>query len=99
MFRVALDLGGICFRGPLSLSVSQLPSGVANLMWWVFLCFTGPPLTVLLLYCARLPFTVLDLSVLCKGIETGPTRIQIGPACVQTMPRLPRACLWQTELF
>ena len=30
MFRVALDLGGIFLRGPLSLSVSQLLSGVTN---------------------------------------------------------------------
>ena len=32
MFRVVLDFGGICLRGLLSLSVPQLPSGVANLM-------------------------------------------------------------------
>ena len=39
MYHVALDLGGICLRGPLSLSVSQLPSGVVNLMWWAFFVF------------------------------------------------------------
>ena len=39
MFRVTLDLGGICLQGPLSLSVSQLPSGVTNLMWWAFFVF------------------------------------------------------------
>ena len=52
-----------------------------------FLCFTG------------LPPAVLGLSVLSKGVETGPTRIQIGPACAQTMPRLPGACLRQAKLF
>ena len=99
MFRVALDLGGIYLREPLSLSVSQLPSGVANLMWWAVLCFTGPSPAVLLLYWARLPSTILDPSVLCKGIETSPTGTQIGLACVQTMPHLPGACLRQEELF
>ena len=39
MFRIALDLGGICLRGPLSLSVSQLLSEVTNLMWWAFFVF------------------------------------------------------------
>ena len=48
---------------------------------------------------ARLPSTVLDPSVLCKGIETSPTGTQIGLACVQTMPHLPGACLRQEELF
>ena len=32
IFHVVLDFGGICLRGLLSLSASQLPSGVANLM-------------------------------------------------------------------
>ena len=32
IFRVVLDFGGICLRGLLSLSASQLLSGVANLM-------------------------------------------------------------------
>ena len=53
----------------------------------LFLCFAG------------LPPTVLGSSVLSKGIETGPTGTQIDPACVQTMPRLPRACLRHAELF
>ena len=87
MFRVALDLGGIFLRRPLSLSVSQLPSEVANLMWWAFLCSLG------------LPSTVLGLSVLIKGVETGPTETQLDPACVQTIPRLPGACLRQVGLF
>ena len=87
MFYIALDLGGICLRGPLSLSISQLPSEVANLMWWAFLCSIG------------LPPTVLGPSVLIKGVETGPTETQLGPACVQTIPRLPGACLRQVGLF
>ena len=32
MFHVVLDLGGICLRGLLSLPVSQILNGVANLM-------------------------------------------------------------------
>ena len=64
-----------------------------------FLCFTGLPPTVLLLYLAALPPTVLGPSVLSKGVETGLTGTQIGPACAQTMPRLPGACLQQAELF
>ena len=46
-----------------------------------------------------LPPAVLGPNVLSQGVETGPTRIQIGPACAQTMPHLLGACLWQTELF
>lgn len=99
MFRVALDLGGICLRGPLSLSVSQLPSEVINLMWWAFLCSTRLPPAVLLLYWAGLPPAVLGPNVLSKGVETGPTRTQLGPVCAQTIPRLPGACLRQAELF
>ena len=87
MFRVALDLGGICLWRPLSLSVSQLPSEVANLIWWAFLCSIG-----------LLP-TVLGPSVLIKGVETSPTETQLGLACVQTIPRLPGACLRQVGLF
>ena len=34
-----------------------------------------------------------------KGVETGPTVTQLGPACAQTMPRLPGICLRQAELF
>ena len=87
MFRIALDLRGICLRRPLSLFVSQLPSEVANLMWWAFLCSIG------------LPPTVLGPSVLSKRVETGLTGTQLGLACAQTIPRLPGACLRQTELF
>ena len=53
----------------------------------LFLCFIG------------LPLAVLGPSVLSKGVETGPTETQIGLACAQTMPRLPGACLQQTEPF
>ena len=80
-------------------------------MWWVFLCFTGlppavlllywaglPPV-VLLLYWAGLPPTVLDPSVLSKGVKTSPTGTQLGPTCAQTMSRLPGAYLRQAELF
>ena len=64
-----------------------------------FLCFVGLPPVVLLLYWAGLPSSILGLSVLSKGVETGPIGTQIGPACVQIMPRLSGACLRQTELF
>ena len=65
----------------------------------LFLCFTGLPPAVLLLYWAGLPPVILGPSVLSKGVETGPTGTQIGSACTQTMPHLPGACLWQVELF
>ena len=65
----------------------------------IFLCFAGLPPAVQLLYWARLPPVILDLSVLSKGVETGPTRTQIGPACAQIMPCLLGACLQQVELF
>ena len=64
-----------------------------------FLCFAGLPPMVLLLYWAGLPSAILGLSVLSKGVETGPIGTQIGPACAQIMPCLPGACLRQTELF
>ena len=48
---------------------------------------------------AGLPPVVLDPNILSKGVETGPTATQFGPACAQTMPRLPEACLWQAELL
>ena len=48
---------------------------------------------------AGLPPAVLGLNILSKGVETGPTATQFGPACAQTMPRLPEACLWQAELL
>ena len=41
----------------------------------------------------------LGQSFLDKGIGTGPTAIQLGPACAQTMPGLPGTCLRQAELF
>ena len=64
-----------------------------------FLCFTGLPPVVLLLYWVGLPPAVLDPSVLSKRVETDPTGTQIGLTCAQTMPRLPGTCLRQTELF
>ena len=38
IFRIIVDFGGIVCKGicVLSLFVSQLPSEVANLMWWAF---------------------------------------------------------------
>ena len=48
---------------------------------------------------AGLPTVVLGPNILSKGIETGPTATQFGPACAQTMPYLPRAYLRQTKLF
>ena len=48
---------------------------------------------------AGLPPVVLDPNILSKGVETGPTATQFGPACAQTIPRLPGACLRQTKLF
>ena len=39
-------------------------------------------------------------SVLSVGVETGPIGTQLGPACAQTMPRLPEhAYVRQAELF
>ena len=58
-----------------------------------FPIFTGLPPAVLLLYWAGLPPVILDPSFLSKGVEIVPTGTQIGPACAQTMPRLPGACL------
>ena len=65
----------------------------------LFLCFTGLPPAVLLLYWVGLPPVILGPSVLSKEVETGLIETQIGPDCTQTMPHLPRACLWQIELF
>ena len=48
---------------------------------------------------ARLPLVVLGPNILSKGVETGPTATQFGPAYAQTMPCLPGACLWQVELL
>ena len=36
---------------------------------------------------------------LSEEIETGLTATQLGPACAQTIPRLPGVCLRQAELF
>ena len=57
-------------------------------LWWA-----GLLPAVLLLYWAGLLPVVLGPSVLSKGVETGTTGTQIGPACAQIMPRLPGACL------
>ena len=43
--------------------------------------------------------TTLDPSFLDKGVGTGLAATQVGPACAQTRPGLPGACLRQTELF
>ena len=67
----------------LPLSVSQLPSEVANCK------VVGCASSVGLLPAA------LGLSFLDKGVGTGPIATQFGPTYAQTMPRLPRACLWQ----
>ena len=40
---------------------------------------------------------VLGPNILSKGVETGPTATQFGPACAQTMSRLPGAHLRQVE--
>ena len=48
---------------------------------------------------AGLPPMVLDPNILSKGVKTDPTATQFGPACAQTLPRLPGACLWQAELL
>jgi len=41
----------------------------------------------------------LGPSFLDKGVGTGPTATQVGPACAQIKLGLPRTCLRQTELF
>ena len=41
----------------------------------------------------------LGPSFLDKGVETGPTATQVGPACTQTRPGLPGTCSRQAELF
>ena len=48
---------------------------------------------------AGLPFMVMGPSMLGKGVETSPAATQPGLVCAQTMPRLPRVCLRQAELF
>ena len=42
---------------------------------------------------AGLPPVVLGPNILSKGVETGQTTTQFGPACAQTMPLLPGAHL------
>ena len=54
-------------------------------MWWAFLWLKW----------AGLPPAVLGPIILSKGVETGPTATQFGPACAQTMSRLPGARLRQ----
>ena len=58
-------------------------------MWWAFLWLKR----------AGLPPAVLGPSILSKGVETGLTATQFGPACAQTMSRLSGAYLRQAELF
>ena len=48
---------------------------------------------------AGLSPVVLDPSILDQGVEIGPTAIHFDLVCAQTMPRLPRTCPWQAELF
>ena len=42
---------------------------------------------------------VLGPNILSKGVETGPTATQFGPACAQTIPHLLGARLRRAELF
>ena len=49
------------------------------------------------MYWAGLPPAVLGPNILSKGVETGPIATQFGPACAQTMSRLPGARLRQAE--
>ena len=70
-----------------------------NVCGGLFLCSTGLPPAILLLYWVGLPPAVLSPSVPSRGVDTGPTRTQLGPAYVQIMSRLPGAYLRQTELF
>ena len=51
----------------------------------------------MLLKWAGLPPVLLSSSILSKGIETGPTATQFGPAYAQTMSRLPGARLRRAE--
>ena len=82
-----------CLRGRNILfpqSWSQLPSKVAILIWWAFL-----------LYWAGLLPAVLGPNFLSKGVETGPTATQFGPACAQRLSPSPRkeAAKWAYPLF
>ena len=50
---------------------------------------------------AGLPLAVVGPSILSKGVETGPTATQFGPACAQTLSPSPRedAAKWAYPLF
>ena len=48
---------------------------------------------------AELPSAVMGSSILSKGVESSPTATQLGLACAQTIPRMPRVCLQQAELL
>ena len=48
---------------------------------------------------AGLRSAVMGPSILSKGVETNSVATQLGLACSQTMPRLPRVCLQQAELL
>ena len=50
---------------------------------------------------AGLPLAVVGPSILSKGVETGPTVTQFGPACAQTLSPSPRedAAKWAYPLF
>ena len=48
---------------------------------------------------AGLPPMLLGPNILSKGVKTGPTTTQFGPACAQTMSCLPGTCLRQVELL
>ena len=84
---VALFARGSVSFFVLPLSVSQLPSEVANCK------VVGCASSVGLLPAALGP------SFLDKGVGTGPTATQFGLACAQTMPSLPGTCLRQAEPF
>ena len=81
IFRGILNFSGIVCEGFYfffsPLSVSQLPSGVANCK--VVGCASGVGL---------LP-AALGPNFLDKGVGTGPVTTQIGPAYAQTKPGLP----------
>ena len=84
MFRVALDLRGIACKGfrPLSLSFSQLPSGVTNLN--VVGLFSNCTLGCLLPHYGP--------NVLGRRVETGLIATHPKPACAQT--KAPLLELW-----
>ena len=69
------------------LSVSQLPSEVAN--YKVVGCASSVGLLL----------AALGLSFLNKRVGTDPTATQFGPTCAQTMLGLRGTYLWQAKLF